>query len=88
MGGLFDSGRTSFAAADQFGVEIETGRGRAGTGPMMPDAVYYVAFILFAVAAPLAAWFARSRSNRPRIGLAFAPIVIGALTLLLEPLFV
>ena len=56
------------------------------TGPMSGAAVF-VAFVLFAVAAPIAAWVLRAIGYGPRVtlSLGLAPIVIGALALLLEP---
>jgi hypothetical protein len=57
------------------------------TGPTMPDAAFLVAFIIFSVAAPLAAWARKSRA-RPATTLitAWAPPAIAAIALLLEPL--
>ncbi len=59
------------------------------TGPEMPTAALLVGFIVFAVAAPLVAWAMRARAVRsgPVLALAYAPIVIAAATLLLEPAF-
>jgi hypothetical protein len=57
------------------------------TGPSMPDAVILVAFIVFSIAAPLAAWARRSHA-RPAVTLiiAWAPAAIASIVLLLEPL--
>jgi hypothetical protein len=62
-------------------------QGVNNTGPM-PGAAWYVAFIVFCVAAPVAAWLLRKRT-RPAIpmGLVLAPIAIGAIALLAESLF-
>ncbi len=59
------------------------------TGPQMPAAVFFVAFILFCIIAPIAAWVLRARAFRPAttLGVAFAPIIIGGAVLLAEPLF-
>ena len=59
------------------------------TGPEMPTAALLVAFIVFAVAAPLAAWVTRKRGWRPAVfvALACAPIAIAGAALLLEPVF-
>jgi hypothetical protein len=54
------------------------------TGPM-PGAVWYVAFILFCIIAPAAAWILRRRAH-PIVPLtcALAPIVIAIVVTLLE----
>ena len=59
------------------------------TGPQMPMAAVLVAYVVFAVAAPIAAWRMRARAVRPGIvlALAYAPAAIAAATLLLEPVF-
>ena len=59
------------------------------TGPEMPAAALLVGFIVLALAAPVVAWVMRRRGGRPGLFLtfAFAPIVIAAATLLLEPVF-
>ncbi len=59
------------------------------TGPEMPAAALLVGFIILCVAAPIAAWWGRSRNWRPAplIGLAYAPPAIAALVLLAEPYF-
>ena len=57
------------------------------TGPMQ-DAGWFVAFIIFCVVAPIAAWILRKRMPAAvPLVLAFAPIVVGAVVLLLEPAF-
>ncbi len=57
------------------------------TGPM-PGAMWYVAFIVFCVVAPAAAWILRHRAP-PAVPLilVFTPIVIGAIVMAAEPLF-
>ncbi len=59
------------------------------TGPEMPAAALLVAFIVFALAAPLAAWVMRRRGWRPGVfaTLACSPIVVAGGALLLEPIF-
>ncbi len=59
------------------------------TGPEMPAAALLVAFIAFALVAPVAAWMMRRRALAPALSLtlALAPIVIAGATLLLEPAF-
>ena len=59
-----------------------------GTGPLMPDAVFYVLFIALAAAAPVGAWTLRSRGRGARVPIvvALVPIVIAALAVLLEPM--
>ena len=59
------------------------------TGPQMPAAALLVAFVLFALAAPVAAWVMRRHAVPSSIvlALAAAPIVIAGAVLLLEPAF-
>jgi hypothetical protein len=59
------------------------------TGPR-PGATLFVLFVLFCIAAPIAAWVVRGRGGRLGIALALAlaPAVGLGLALLLEPLFV
>jgi hypothetical protein len=59
------------------------------TGAMMPDAVFLVLMIALCIAAPLAAWLLRKRLAASAVLLlAYAPLMIAALVLLAEPLFV
>jgi hypothetical protein len=59
------------------------------TGPQMPAAALLVAFVVFALGAPVAAWVMRRRAVPPGIvlALAAAPILIAGAVLLLEPAF-
>ncbi len=61
--------------------------GADNTGPQMPAAALLVAFVVFALAAPVAAWAMRRRAVPSGIvlALASAPIVIASAVLLLEP---
>lgn len=60
------------------------------TGPDMPSAAMLVAFVIFALAAPITGWIMRKHGWRTGavIALAYAPIEIAALVLLAEPYFV
>jgi len=62
-------------------------QGVNNTGPI-PGAGWYVGFVVFCVAAPSAAWVLRRRAH-PIVPLAlvFAPIVVGAIVMLLGPVF-
>jgi hypothetical protein len=57
------------------------------TGPM-PGAEWYVAFVVFCLAAPIAAWILRRRAH-PAVPLALviAPIVIAVIAMAAESLF-
>jgi len=58
------------------------------TGPMQ-GAGWFMAFIVFCVVAPTAAWILRKRTPPAiPIVLALAPIAIGIIVLLAEPAFV
>jgi hypothetical protein len=59
------------------------------TGPVMPAAVLFIGFVLFAVVAPVAAWVLRAHAYGPGVtlSLALAPIAVGGLAFLLQPLF-
>jgi hypothetical protein len=51
----------------------------------MPGAAWYVAFIVFCVAAPIAAWILRRLAHPAApLALAIAPIVIVSVVMLLE----
>jgi hypothetical protein len=59
------------------------------TGPMMPEAVFLIGMIVLCVGAPVAAWSLRRRLSAPAVlALAYAPLLIAALVMLAEPLFV
>jgi hypothetical protein len=62
-------------------------QGVNNTGPMA-GAEWYVAFVIFCVAAPIVAWIVRKRAP-PAIPiiLVLAPIAIAIVALLLEPMF-
>jgi hypothetical protein len=63
-------------------------QGVNNTGPVMPDAALYVAYVGLCVLAPLAAWILRARGARPAFVLwtASAPLLLAALVLAAEPL--
>jgi hypothetical protein len=59
------------------------------TGPTMPDAALFVAMIAFSFAAPLTAWLVRRRlSPSVTLVIALAPLIVGAIALIIEPAFV
>jgi hypothetical protein len=63
-------------------------QGVNNTGPM-DGAVWFVLMLVLCVAAPVAAWVVRKRMQPPGVlAIAFSPLIIGALVLLAEPLFV
>lgn len=59
------------------------------TGPMMPEAILLVAFIVFCLVAPIAAFVMRARGagTAPVLIVAAAPIAIAILVMAAEPLF-
>ena len=59
------------------------------TGPLMPEAVLLVAFVVFCLAAPALAWIGRRRGwpGGTIAAIALAPPVVAALVLIAEPLF-
>lgn len=62
-------------------------QGVNNTGPMS-GAGWYVAFIIFCIVAPAAAWILRKRTPPAvPITLALAPIAIAVVALLIEPVF-
>lgn len=65
-------------------------QGVYGTGPEMPTAAFFMAYVGLCVVAPLAAWLLRARGARPALVLwtAGAPLVVAAAVLLAEPLLV
>jgi hypothetical protein len=64
-------------------------QGVNNTGPMMPDAVFFVLMILLCVSAPIAAWFLRKRFGFPVVlAVAYSPLIVAGIALLVEPLFV
>ena len=64
-------------------------QGVNNTGPMMPEAIFYILMIVVCVLAPVIAWSARGHlSPGATVVTAFAPIGVAALVLIAEPLFV
>jgi hypothetical protein len=63
-------------------------QGVNNTGPM-DGAIWFVLMLLLCFAAPVLGWVLRKRMPPPAVlAIAFSPIIIGALVLLAEPLFV
>lgn len=64
-------------------------QGVNNTGPMMPDAVFYVLMIGLCFAAPVVAWALKNRLASPAVlAIAYSPFIVMGLALLAEPLFV
>ncbi len=56
------------------------------TGPMMPEAIFYVLMILWCLAAPVVAWLARDGySAQTRLGIVVSPLAMAAALLLVSP---
>ena len=61
-------------------------QGVNNTGPMMPEAVFYIALIVAAIIAPLTALLLRKRvSQGTAIAIAAAPLACAAAALLIGP---
>jgi hypothetical protein len=59
------------------------------TGPMLPEAAFLVLMIAVSIFAPIAAWTLRKRlAPAAVLALAYSPLAIAALVMLVEPLFV
>ena len=64
-------------------------QGVNNTGPLIPDAVFFVAMTIFCFAAPLIAWLVRKQLASPIVVvIAFAPLMVAGIVLLAEPVFV
>jgi len=65
-------------------------QGLHNSGPVMPDAALFVAYVALCFVAPVAAWILRARSVSPGLVLstAYAPLLLAALVLAAEPLLV
>jgi len=58
------------------------------TGPLMPDAVLFVLMIGLCLGGPVAAWTLRKRIASPAVlAIAYSPLIVMAVALLAEPLF-
>jgi hypothetical membrane protein len=56
------------------------------TGPMMPEAIFYVLFILLCLGAPALAWLRRrTLSPEAALGIAAIPLGLGMVALLVGP---
>ena len=57
-------------------------QGVNNTGPMMPEAVFFVGFIVACLVAPAVAWAMRRRlAEGPVLAIAAAPLVVATLVL-------
>lgn len=65
-------------------------QGVNNTGPLMPEAAFYVASVALCVLAPAAAWILRARGARPAFVLwtAVAPLVVAAVVMAAEGVLV
>jgi hypothetical protein len=56
------------------------------TGPMMPQAVGYVAFMVACIVAPAVAWWSRTRwQPATTLLVAASPLLVAAMALLVQP---
>lgn len=64
-------------------------QGVNNTGPMMPDAVFFVLMIALCFGAPIAAWSVRRRlAPAVVLAIAYSPPIVLVAALSAEPLFV
>lgn len=61
-------------------------QGVNNTGPMMPEAVFFVIMMAWCFIAPLAAWLSRTRLQaQARLAIILSPLVIAGALLLVSP---
>ena len=61
-------------------------QGVYNTGPMLPEAVFYVIMMAWCFVAPLATWLSRSRLQvQARLAIILSPLVIAGALLMISP---
>ena len=64
-------------------------QGINNTGPLMPDAVFFVLMVGLCFGAPLTAWSVKKRiASLAVLAIAYSPLTIMGVVLLVEPLLV
>jgi hypothetical protein len=63
-------------------------QGVGNTGPMMPEAVFFVLMIALCLGLPAATWFLRRRlAPLAVLAIAYSPLIVAGLVLLAGPMF-
>ncbi|TNF58974.1 MAG: hypothetical protein EP307_11330 [Rhodobacteraceae bacterium] len=61
-------------------------QGVYNTGPMMPEAVFYVIMMAWCFLAPLVTWLSRSRLGaQARVAIILSPLAVAGIMLLISP---